>query len=79
VQIAPLNAKNIQAEWRQKKGVVSWRLGKACSAFRVSRFFVFFRELSEGFCHVQKAGLIQRILNALGKPDAFRGIATVID
>jgi hypothetical protein len=24
-----LNAKNIQAEWRQKKGVVSWRLGKS--------------------------------------------------
>jgi hypothetical protein len=40
---------------------------------------VFFGELPEGFCHVQKPGLVRRIVDKLGKPDAFRTVSTVID
>ena len=57
-------------------------LGKSPrSGLRLSRFvfFVFVRQLAECLRHVEKPGFIEGIFDALGKPDAFRGIATVID
>src|SRR5262245_47443369 len=70
------NGRATAEKWRPQIG---W--GKHPSIVDVARvfFFVSVREFAKRFSHVQKPGLVHRILYALGKANAFRGVSTVID
>jgi len=55
--------------------------GDNFSAFGVAQVFFLapVGELPKRFSHVQKPDLVHRVLHALGKAHAFRGVSTVID